>query len=134
MQREPLDPRTIAQAYRQAAFETAPPIKIVTLLYEGAIRFLDRARGADSSEQAGAFTQNCSRADAIVNELRASLDHEQGNPTSRDLERLYLFVQERIAQGVLERRREPLEAARRVMATLHEGWSKLDLQSAPARS
>jgi flagellar secretion chaperone FliS len=131
---QPLDPRSIAQAYRQAAFENAPPIKIVTLLYEGAIRFLDRASVADPAETAGAFKESCSRADAIVNELRASLDHGHGSPVSKDLERLYLFVQQRIARAVLERDREPLAAARRVMATLHEGWAKLDLQSAPARS
>lgn len=134
MQREPIDPRNVAQAYREAAFENAPPIKIVTLLYEGAIRFLDRAKAADPAEHAGAFTQACSRADAIVNELRCSLDHGHGSPVSGELDRLYLFVQQEIANAVLEKRPEPLAHARRVMATLLEGWSQIDLGHASARS
>lgn len=134
MQREPLDPRNVAQAYREAAFENAPPIKIVTLLYEGAIRFLDRASAADPAGHAGVFTQACSRADAIVDELRCSLDHGHDSTVSRDLERLYQFVQQEIARAVLEMRPEPLAAARRVMATLLEGWSRIDLGHVPARS
>ena len=120
------DPRAVALAYRQATLENAPPIKIVRMLYEGAIRFLDRALAANAQETLGAFTQACSRADAIANELRCSLDHSVDPATSRDLDRLYLFVQDRIARAVIDRTNEPLPAARQVMATLLEGWTAVE--------
>ena len=127
MQPRTPDPRSVASAYRQATLENAPPIKIVRLLYEGAIRFLDRAAAADPREARGGFTTSCSRADAIVNELRCSLDHSVQPATSLDLDRLYLFVQDRIAQAVIDRTAEPLPAARHVMARLLEGWTQVEV-------
>jgi flagellar protein FliS len=134
MQPKMPDPRSVALAYRQATVENAPPIKIVRLLYEGAIRFLDRAVAADPVDAQGGFATACSRADAIANELRCSLDHTVEPATSHDLDRLYLFVQDRIAKAVIDRTGEPLPAARHVMATLLEGWTQVEVEtSAPAQ-
>ena len=38
-----MDSRTAAGAYREAAFENAPPIKIIRMLYSGALRYIDQA-------------------------------------------------------------------------------------------
>ena len=130
MQTEMPDPRRVAHAYRLATVENAPPIKIVRLLYEGAIRFLDRAVGANPEDAHSGFPLACSRADAIVNELRCSLDHTVQPATSRDLDRLYLFVQDRIAKAVIDRTSESLPAARKVMATLLEGWMQVEVEAA----
>lgn len=121
------DPRSVAQAYLQSTVENAPPIKIVRLMYEGALRFLDRAAAIEPGVP-GERTRWLSRADAIVNELRASLDHTHDPRVSGDLDRLYLFVHERIAHAIIEEDPALIPGARTVLATLLEGWKEVELR------
>lgn len=118
-----------AQAYLESSIENAPPIKIVRLLYEGALRYLDRATNADQAGRRGEFTLWLRRADAIVSELRASLDHEVNPEVGQNLDRLYVFVQERISQAILQRSAEPIPAARGVMSKLLDGWRGVEVET-----
>lgn len=116
-----------ASAYRNATFENAPPIKILRMLYEGAIRFLKRAQGEEPG--ADEYRRLIRRADDIVIELRASLDHEPNPEFSAHLESLYLYVSEELGQAILERDPAPVENAIRVLSTLLEGWAQAQAQS-----
>ena len=42
-----MNPHSAASAYKEALYENAPPLKIVHMLYEGAIRFLAQAEQVD---------------------------------------------------------------------------------------
>jgi|RhiMethySRZTD1v2_1073278.scaffolds.fasta_scaffold1154525_1 flagellar protein FliS len=114
-----------ASAYRENAILTASAEKIVLLLYEGAIRHLERSRlflsdpATVRSAQAG---ESIGRALAIVSELRASLDHNVGGEVSKSLERLYEFTEHQITQANISRTPAPLESGLRVMRTLKEAW------------
>lgn len=121
-----MDSKTAAEAYRQSTIENAPPIKIVRLLYEGAIRYLDRAETA--GEAAGRdFTNWLHRADAIVIELRLALDHSHDAEVTRKLEDLYVFVEDEIAQAMRTRSIEHVRNARSVLATLLEAWAAVEV-------
>lgn len=120
-----MDAKTAAQAYRNSLIENAPPVKIVRLLYEGALRHLDRAAAA-LGERTTAASESLARADAIVAELRLALDFERGGTISKELERLYLYVEERIAHALSARSRQAIDDARVVLATLLEAWAELD--------
>lgn len=118
-----------AQAYLESSLETAPPIKIVRLLYEGALRFLDRATTAQGAERRAEFTLWLRRADSIVSELRTSLDHEVDPTTSNNLDRLYEFVQARLSEAIVNTSAEPLPAARAVLEKLLDGWRGVELET-----
>ncbi len=121
--------RAAAEAYRNATFENAPPIKLVRLLYEGAIRFLESAREEDPKNPTSQFIDLCARADAIVSELRLALDPQPNPQVASDLERLYLFVEEQIGLATLQRSAEPLGDARKVLRTLLEAWNHVDVEN-----
>ena len=70
-----MDPRAAADAYRSSSIENAPPIKIVRLLYQGALRFLDQAAREDPSDPTSGFLNLIGRADAIITELRLGFGH-----------------------------------------------------------
>ncbi|MBJ02663.1 MAG: flagellar export chaperone FliS [Planctomycetes bacterium] len=116
-----------AAAYKQDTFENAPPLKIVRMLYAGAIRFLDRAVACDAADPASRFAYWVGRADAIVCELRIALKE----PTNADeglqqsLVELYRFVEERLCTAMTERSEEPVAEARGVLSTLLEAWDQL---------
>jgi flagellar secretion chaperone FliS len=121
-----------AQAYRESAFETAPPIKIVRLLYQGALRFLDQAAAEDPGSPASRFGEYLLRADAIVSELRLALRHEHAPAISGDLEQLYLFCEERISTALRNADRAPIATVREVLANLLEAWEQVELRAAAA--
>ncbi|HKX46637.1 MAG TPA: flagellar protein FliS, partial [Planctomycetota bacterium] len=100
-----------AAAYREAALEHAPPIEIVRKLYAGALRFLDRAQRLDPRAEALAFNDAVARVDAIVCELRLSLDPAaapEATTVVRDLTALYLFVEQSLGRALGERSHAPL--------------------------
>ncbi len=118
-----------ALAYRQASFENAPPIKIVRLLYEGAIRYVDRAEQLLTDAEQPSWTYWVGRADAIVEELRLSLDTTHGEELCRELDRLYDYVQNRLALAVKDKQAARLDEARRILVRLLDGWSQVELDT-----
>ncbi len=116
---------TAAATYKQNAILTASPEKLVKLLYEGAIRNLERARIALSDQKTAKSAvagEALGKALGILGELRASLDHHVGGELSRNLDRLYEFGIDRIAKANVERTAEPLEGVLQVIRSLKEGW------------
>jgi flagellar protein FliS len=121
-----------ADAYRQATFENAPPLKIVRMLYQGALRFLREARAIDPTEDRARFVERLGRADAIVAELRCSLDFEKGGEISRQLEELYGFVTEQLSGAIVDGDVAQVDEATRVLETLLAGWNQIDLTTGEA--
>lgn len=124
-----MNPHSAASLYRQEAFESAPPIKIVRMLYEGALKFLDRAEACDPNDPSSKFVHWLTRTDAVVSELRLSLAPEHAPEVAEQLEKLYLFCESQIQGALLERRVEYIPAIRDVLGTLLEAWSKIELDA-----
>ena len=119
-----------AEAYLTASVENAPPIKIVRMLYQGALRFLLTAEAEDPSDPSSAFIENCGNADAIVAELRLSLREDVGGEELvEQLKSLYLFCETEIARAMVERIVEPLPGVRNVLVKLLEAWQQVEVES-----
>ena len=119
---------TYAQAaatYQRNAVLTASPEKLVKLLYEGAIKHLEKSKLglADAKTARSAEVgQSLSRAMGILGELRASLDHAAGGQVAKDLDRLYEFSLDQLSQANLTRSPAGVTSTLQVMRTLKEGW------------
>ncbi len=117
-----------AEAYLTASVENAPPIKIVRMLYQGALRFLLQAEAEDPSDPHSKFIEFCGYADAIVAELRLSLrDDVGGEDVGEQLEGLYLFCEGELTRAMLDRTVEPLPGVRTVLAKLLEAWQHVEV-------
>ena len=117
---------TAANVYAQSSVENAPPLKIVRLLYQGAIRFLDNAAACDLRDRGSKFNHWLGRAEDIVIELRASLNSELAPELALSLTDLYLFVEVAIHRARREQTVEPLSAARSVLVKLLEAWTAIE--------
>lgn len=126
MSTPPVDQRSAADLYLEDAVENAPPVKLVRMLAEGAVRFLDRAIASSPKTDRRSFVRWCQRADAIVVELRLSLVPLEGSDVAPRLDGLYLFCEERIGKALLDSRTEPLSEARHVLAILLDAWQKVE--------
>ena len=117
------------EAYKNTSFEAAPPLKILRMLYAGAIRFMDQAEELDPVADGPRFTDRLSRADAIVAELRCSLDPSHSPELAEELDRLYVFVEGQLNEAVLQQSKAPIDGAKRVLATLKEAWDQLEVNN-----
>lgn len=119
---------TYAQAaatYQRNAILTASPEKLVKLLYDGAIKNLEKSRvGLEDTKTARSpeVGQSIGRAIGILGELRASLDHAAGGEISRNLDRLYEYSLDQLSQANLTRTPNGVNNALQVVRTLKEGW------------
>jgi flagellar protein FliS len=117
-----------AKTYQRQAILTASPEKLIKLLYDGAIRFLERAKlglSDPSTARSAGVGEALGRSLAIVSELRTSLDHERGGEISQQLESLYEYCTDQLTQANVERTPEGVENALRVLRTVKEGWDAI---------
>lgn len=121
-------PMTGALAHATAAYQKAnvaarSPLELVVLLYDGALASIARAR--DSAGTGDLVTKGAAvtKALAIVAHLQGTLDMEAGSEIAENLDRLYVFVTDRLIEFNVQGRAEALDEAARVLTTLRDAWS-----------
>ena len=102
-----------AETYRRNAILTASPEKIVQMLYDGAIRHLERGRLAlqdPARTHSAEVGESLGRALGIISELRAALDHARGGKIATDLDALYEFSIDHVTRANVSRQGHELVA------------------------
>jgi flagellar protein FliS len=107
-------------AYQQGQVAASSPLRIVVLLYEGAIRFLRQAQ--QKFADPGIRGHALGRAHAIVSELMIALDHERGGEIAERLESLYRYVLDCLIRANVAGDDRALGSALGVLEMLAEGW------------
>ena len=111
--------------YREMEIRTATPEMVIVKLYEGALRFIRNAKGAQESGQVALRATNIAKALAIVNELQHSLNLDEGGEIARNLDSLYFYVTDRLLEANVRGTVVPLDEAASVLVTLNEGWVEI---------
>jgi flagellar protein FliS len=112
------------QAYRESAVLTAPPERLVVMLYDGACRFLHQAAVTMGSGDIQTSHDRLRRAEAIIDHLLATLDMSQGEVAQR-LESIYIFCQRLIAESRIRQDPEKLEQVNGLLRELREAWDQI---------
>jgi flagellar protein FliS len=121
-------PNRGVDAYRRHAAESASPVELVVMLYDGALRFAADARAAIVRRDVLARSASISKMLGIVGELQATLDMERGGSIATSLDELYSFVTKRLLDAAFEQNTAPLDEAIRVLSNLREGWTGIRAQ------
>jgi len=111
--------------YQEVAVQTSSPAKLVVMLYEGAIRFLNQSITAIHAKDLDTKRQSIDRAVAVIQHLQSTLDMAQGKEVAQELDRLYTYIISRVldASGKLET--TPLEEAIKLLTVLLTGWEEV---------
>ena len=112
------------QAYREAAVLTASPVQLVVMLYDGVERFLRQAEIVMAEGNVPQANDRMQRAEAIIDELIATLDKSAGQVAER-LEGIYVFCKRLLMEARTERDPAKLETVRNLMRPLRDSWSEL---------
>jgi flagellar secretion chaperone FliS len=112
------------QAYRESAVLTAPPERLVVMLYDGARRFLHQAATAMREGDVPTAHERLRRGERVVEHLLATLDMSQGEIAEK-LEAIYAFCLELLGEGRLRQDAARLETVGRLLGELREAWATL---------
>jgi flagellar protein FliS len=111
-------------AYRESSIVTAPPERLVVMLYDGAIRFLFQAAAAMRGQDPAAVNDRLQRAEAIISELNSTLDMSAGEIADR-LRGIYVFCRRYLSEARLERDPAKIEKVSQLLGELRESWAQI---------
>ena len=109
----------------RATVETASPHKLISMLLEGALTSLAKAKGSIERQQ---IEEHLNKASDIIVGLKGSLDLEKGGEVALNLDELYNYM---IRQIVLANRENSADKVQEVMGLILEirqGWSSMPVE------
>jgi len=116
------------RAYRDSAVLTAPPERLVVMLYDGARRFLGQAAIAMGDGQVELAHRKLRRTEDILLHLREVLDMEQGGEIATRLQSIYLFCQSYLLKARLDRDPAKIDRVSAMLGELRDAWATIEQQ------
>ena len=117
------------QSYRQVATKTATPGQLVLMLFDGALRFLDKALiGFDLDDPLDsnlAINNNILKAQEILRELNSSLNMEQGGEFAATMRRLYNYYDLQLSQSNLQKDPAGVQLVIRLLSVIRGAWAEM---------
>lgn len=118
-------PAAQTAAYRQQSVLTATPGQLVVMLYDGCLRFLHQAAHAMRDDQQPEARRRLDRAEAILDELLATLDLEQGGVIASRLQGIYVFCAQQLLDARARSEPELIDGVIDLLAELRESWAQI---------
>jgi len=120
-----VNPYASPQAYRESSVLTASPEQLVVMLYDGVGRFLRQAEHV--LREGGEFEtahERMNRGEAIIDELLATLDMDQGQIAER-LQSIYVYCKRCLTEARRDREASKIALVGRLMAELRDAWAQV---------
>ena len=112
-------------AYQEANVAARSPLELVVLLYDGALSAIVQARQAVDDRDMAAKRKAMSKGLAIIGHLQSTLNMDEGKDVAEQLDRLYVFVTDKLIEFNVQGRAEALTEAHSVLTTLRDAWSAI---------
>jgi flagellar protein FliS len=122
-----------AQAYRRNAVLSAGPGQLILMLFDGALRFMNTAiSGFDEKHPVRRnemIHNNLVKTQAILSELRGSLDLEKGGEFAERMSTLYSFMRTQLRQANLQKDPAPIRVVIELLGAIRQSWAEMLLQN-----
>jgi flagellar secretion chaperone FliS len=112
-------------AYKQQSILTAPPGRLLVMLYDGCLRFLFQSAYAMREGDRPTSQNRLNRAEAIIDELTVTLDHERGGEIAGNLQGIYAFCRRHLIEAWVEQDPEKIEQVSGLLGELREAWAEV---------
>ena len=119
---ETMDQRAI-NAYQKNAIMTASKAELTLMLYDGAIKFCNIALSGFENKDYEKINTNLKKAQAIITEFRATLDHK--NPVWEDFERVYDYIYRCLIDANIHKDEEKLQEALKYIREMRDTWKEV---------
>lgn len=116
--------------YQTSNITTATPEKLMIMLFDGAIQFLQKAKTAIEEKNLSERSTNLESARKIVRELMRTIDLENGNDVSKALFRLYNKMAMKLIKANVSRNVELIDEVLEDLMNIRWGFQKaIEIQS-----
>ena len=119
------------ERYLQTQIQTASPLDLIIMMYDGAIRFINQAKKALADKEFIPANKAMQRAQDIIDELNISLNPEAGE-IATNLRNLYVFINQRLIQANVKKDEKILDEVLQLLTTLRSSWTGLQAARKPA--
>ncbi|RED57599.1 flagellar export chaperone FliS [Cohnella lupini] len=109
--------------YQQSSVQTASPSQLILMLYDGAIRFTKQGIHGINNKDYQKANDNLFRAQQVINELIASLNHEY--PISANLLEIYDYMNRKLMEANVRKSREAAMEVITFLSDLKEAWVQI---------
>ncbi|WP_417447668.1 flagellar export chaperone FliS [Idiomarina abyssalis] len=117
------------KGYTKGSLETrvagADPYQLVQMLMAGVLENLNYAKGAIQRKDLEKKSHYLSKAQAIVDSLRYSLDDSAGAEATGSLRELYMYMSTRIADASIELDVDIIDEVARLMIDIKGAWDQI---------
>ena len=113
------------QAYMQTNVGTADQGRLLLMLYDGALKFLQQAREKMLEKDYAAKGILISKVIDIVNELSSSLNMERGGDLAVNLSNLYFLCTARLLEANLKMSVERLDSVSQILSGLRSAYAQI---------
>jgi flagellar protein FliS len=116
-------------AYQQNSIDTASPLRLVVMLYDGLLASLDKVDQslAETPQGIEVAHQELMRSQAIIEELMSSLNADAGQ-VARSLAALYEYSHRQLVEANLLKQFGPAQPVRTIFGDLREAWDMIATQ------
>lgn len=102
---------------------TASPAELTLLLYEGAIKFCNIAMMGLEEKNIQKTHDNIKKAQAIIEELQATLNHSY--KVAEDFDNVYRYIYDLLVQANVHKDKEILEHALNEIRGMRDTWKEV---------
>ncbi len=113
------------QVGTKVAAETADPHLLIQLLMNGFVEKVNAAKFHMNNKDIAAKGENISRAIAILDGLKVSLDMDKGGDIANNLASLYEYMQKQLLTSNLKNDTDNLDEVISLMNEIREGWNAI---------
>jgi flagellar protein FliS len=101
----------------------ATPFELVYLLMSGAVERMEEARRHAGQQDWREMMLQLEKIEKIVSHLRLSLDLDMGQEFARELDEVYLYIQQQLGLAKVERREVLIGMAQSAMQQIASVWN-----------
>lgn len=116
--------------YRETQITTANQGKLIVMLYDGAIRFLNIAIDNMEPRTYDVVNTNIIKTQDIITELLLSLNMKEGGEISDNLFNLYVYFKKRLLEANIQKDPEIIREVINHMKALRDAWDKISATEA----
>lgn len=110
-------------AYLRSKVMTATPAELTLMLYEGAIKFVNKAIMSIEKDDVMGAHNNLMKSQRIIEELRASLDHKY--PVAKEFDTVYEYILRRLVETNIKKDKDILEEVLEHLRTMRNTWKEV---------
>ena len=122
--------RNAAQIYGQNKIATATPAELTLMLYEGAIKFCNKAIEAVNKQEVEKAYENIVKVENIIVEFKATLNHNYEVAKVFDI--VYDYIYDRLVAANMSKDPEILEEVLTQLRDMRDNWKTI-MQSSVRR-